>query len=181
MKQSPTRRSCLSALTLCLVAACAAPTEAVTTEEVRHEPAVLEGPLGELVTDLIYGTAEERLGAADELGSLGSEAAPATEHLALALSDEEPGVRILAAEALSSAGGDLEFTLGTLNDCLPCQDWYEGAGWFRRTFAAAASWRGRKTQLWPSRGDWRAASAHHPAHVGDCGRGDTHRRGRHWA
>ena len=118
MKHSRTRSSYLSTLALCMAAACAAPAEVAVTEEVSHEPTVLEGPLGELVSDLIYGTTEERLSAADELGSLGSEAAPATEHLVLALNDQEPAVRVLAAEALSSTGGDLDFTLNSLNTCL---------------------------------------------------------------
>lgn len=118
MNQSRTLRTCLSALSLCLVAACAAPTEAVVIEETRAAPTVLEGPLGELVSDLLYGLTDERRVAADELGSLGSDAAPATEHLILALEDEDPGVRSLAAEALGAIGSDEQTTLEALSQSL---------------------------------------------------------------
>jgi beta-glucuronidase len=35
----------------------------------------------------------------------------------------------------------------TLESCLPSHDWYEGAGWFRRTVRVPATWRGRRVAV----------------------------------
>ena len=118
MQHTRIRSKYVSVFALCLLAACAAPADSVSVEDANSGPATLEGPLGEVVSDLMYGAPDERMRAAGDLASMGHEAAPATEHLVLALEDEEPAVRALAAEALGSAGGELQATAQALNERL---------------------------------------------------------------
>lgn len=114
MNQRRLLRTRPALLALCLAAACAAPQPEMVEEDAAQLPPTLEGPLGDVVADLMYGAPDARVRAAGDLADMGSEAALAQPHLILALDDALPTVRALAAEALASVGGDVTLSIEAL-------------------------------------------------------------------